>query len=81
MRSFEQELQTIIRVLPFNSSQTMFDVFVKVAKLLETNRSRAIGIKMSSLNCQLEDIRNAVYNMDTSVVDMERYSEMKLLMF
>ena len=43
----------------------------KVVKLLETNRSRAIGIKMSSLNCQLEDIRNAVYNMDTSVVDME----------
>ncbi|CAB3987732.1 formin-2-like isoform X1 [Paramuricea clavata] len=43
----------------------------KVAKLLDTNRSRAIGIKMSSLNCQLEDIRNAVYNMDTSVVDME----------
>ncbi|XP_028392314.1 LOW QUALITY PROTEIN: serine/threonine-protein kinase CST20-like [Dendronephthya gigantea] len=43
----------------------------KVVKLLETNRSRAIGIKMSSLSCQLEDISNAVYNMDTSVVDME----------
>lgn len=47
-------------------------VFFQVAKLLNADRSRAIGIKMSSLNCQLEDIRNAVYNMDTSVVDMER---------
>ena len=47
---------------------------LQVAKLLETNRSRAIGIKMSSLNIQLKDIDNAVYNMDTSVVDMERYA-------
>ncbi|KAL9974844.1 hypothetical protein ACROYT_G011940 [Oculina patagonica] len=41
------------------------------AKLLDNSRSQTIGIIMSSLSCQLEDIRNAIYKMDTSVLDMD----------
>lgn len=41
------------------------------AKLLENTRSQTIGIIMSSLNCQLDDIKEAIYKMDTSVIDMD----------
>lgn len=41
------------------------------AKLLDNGRSQTIGIIMSSLSCQLEDIRDAIYKMDTSVIDMD----------
>ncbi|XP_022779622.1 formin-like [Stylophora pistillata] len=43
----------------------------QAAKLLDNGRSQTIGIIMSSLSCQLEDIKEAVYKMDTSVIDMD----------
>ena len=43
----------------------------QAAKLLDNGRSQTIGIIMSSLSCQLEDIRDAIYKMDTSVIDMD----------
>ena len=43
----------------------------QAAKLLDNGRSQTIGIIMSSLNCQLEDIKEAIYKMDTSVIDMD----------
>ena len=30
-------------------------------KLLDENRSRAVGIKLRSLHCDMNDIRNALY--------------------
>ncbi|XP_069465115.1 formin-2-like isoform X2 [Ambystoma mexicanum] len=43
----------------------------KVAKLLNTKRSQAVGILMSSLHLDMKDIRHAILNFDTSVVDLE----------
>ncbi|XP_073234320.1 uncharacterized protein [Porites lutea] len=41
------------------------------AKLLDNGRSQTIGIIMSSLSCQLDDVKTAVYKMDNSVLDMD----------
>ncbi|XP_033105443.1 formin-like [Anneissia japonica] len=43
----------------------------KVAKLLESKRSQAVGILMSSLHVEMSDIEGAVLNLDTSVLDLE----------
>lgn len=45
--------------------------FLQAAKLLDNGRSQTIGIIMSSLSCQLDDVKTAVYKMDNSVLDMD----------
>lgn len=45
--------------------------FHQAAKLLDNGRSQTIGIIMSSLSCQLDDVKTAVYKMDNSVLDMD----------
>ncbi|XP_060943738.1 formin-2 [Limanda limanda] len=43
----------------------------QVVKLLSNKRSQAVGILMSSIHLDMKDIRNAVLNMDNTVVDLE----------
>ncbi|XP_076320749.1 uncharacterized protein LOC143230676 isoform X3 [Tachypleus tridentatus] len=43
----------------------------QVAKLLDQKRSQNVGILISSLHLEISDVENAVYNFDTSVVDVD----------
>ncbi|CAK8694930.1 unnamed protein product [Clavelina lepadiformis] len=43
----------------------------KVAKILDTKRSQAVAIFTSSLHVEIDDIKQAMLNVDTSVVDIE----------
>ncbi|XP_072032557.1 LOW QUALITY PROTEIN: uncharacterized protein [Amphiura filiformis] len=43
----------------------------KAKKLLDNKRSQAVGIFMSSLHVEMSDIRHAVLQMDTSMLDLE----------
>ncbi|TRZ04496.1 hypothetical protein DNTS_027559 [Danionella cerebrum] len=43
----------------------------QVAKLLNTKRSQAVGILMSSLHLDMKDIQHAILNLDYTVVDLE----------
>ncbi|XP_029927242.1 formin-2 [Myripristis murdjan] len=43
----------------------------QVVKLLNNKRSQAVGILMSSIHLDMKDIRNAILNMDNTVVDLE----------
>ncbi|XP_030854686.1 uncharacterized protein LOC115929551 isoform X1 [Strongylocentrotus purpuratus] len=43
----------------------------QVAKLLDSKRSQAVGIFMSSLHVEMSDIRHAVLNVDMSIIDLE----------
>lgn len=43
----------------------------EVAKLLDQKRSQNVGILISSLRLDISEVENAVYNFDTSVVDLE----------
>ncbi|KAI7789886.1 putative formin-2 [Triplophysa rosa] len=43
----------------------------QVVKLLNTKRSQAVGILMSSLHLDMKDIQHAVLNLDNTVVDLE----------
>ena len=62
---------------PISCNDTYFCVlfvrlfFHQAAKLLDNGRSQTIGIIMSSLSCQLDDVKTAVYKMDNSVLDMD----------
>nr|CAB3246517.1 formin-2-like [Phallusia mammillata] len=49
-------------------------VKVKPAKLLSTKRSQALGIFISSLHMDVEDIKQAVLDLETNVVDVESIS-------
>ncbi|TRY55959.1 hypothetical protein DNTS_011343 [Danionella cerebrum] len=43
----------------------------KVVKLLDGKRSQAVGILISSLHLDMQDIQQAVLNLDSSVVDLD----------
>ncbi|XP_077444000.1 formin [Stigmatopora argus] len=43
----------------------------KIIKLLDSKRSQAVGILMSSLHLEIKDIRQAILTVDNSVVDLE----------
>ncbi|XP_056100695.1 formin-2 isoform X1 [Rhinichthys klamathensis goyatoka] len=43
----------------------------QVVKLLNTKRSQAVGILMSSLHLDMKDIQHAILNLDNTVVDLE----------
>ncbi|XP_061668294.1 formin isoform X2 [Syngnathoides biaculeatus] len=43
----------------------------KIIKLLDSKRSQAVGILISSLHLEMKDIRQAVLTVDNSVVDLE----------
>ncbi|XP_063078857.1 formin-1-like [Engraulis encrasicolus] len=43
----------------------------KIVKLLDSKRSQAVGIFISSLHLDMKDIRQAVLTLDNSVVDLE----------
>ncbi|XP_048576930.1 formin isoform X2 [Nematostella vectensis] len=43
----------------------------QVIKVLDRGRSQTIGIIMTSLNCALDDVKEAIYKMDTNTVDMD----------
>ena len=40
-------------------------------KLLDSKRSQAVGIFMSSLHVEMSDISQSVLNMETTVLDLE----------
>ncbi|KAK8731548.1 hypothetical protein OTU49_007365 [Cherax quadricarinatus] len=46
-------------------------VKVKVAKVLDSKRSQNVGIFITSQHLDIADVENAVYNFDTSVLDLE----------
>ncbi|XP_078419374.1 formin-like isoform X1 [Cetorhinus maximus] len=43
----------------------------KIVKLLDGKRSQTVGILISSLHLEMKDIRQAILNLDNSVVDLE----------
>ncbi|KAG8189077.1 hypothetical protein JTE90_028626 [Oedothorax gibbosus] len=43
----------------------------EVAKLLDQKRSQNVGILISSLRIEISDVENAVYNFDTSTLDLD----------
>lgn len=44
---------------------------VEAAKLLDNKRSQNVGILAQSLRVDIQEIENAIYNFDTSVVNLE----------
>ncbi|XP_050687757.1 uncharacterized protein LOC126981101 isoform X3 [Eriocheir sinensis] len=44
---------------------------VKVAKVLDSKRSQNVGIFITSQHLDIADVENAVYNFDTTVLDLE----------
>lgn len=44
---------------------------VEAVKLLDSKRSQNVGILAQSLHVEFQDIENAIYNMDTSIVSLE----------
>ncbi|XP_048579614.1 formin isoform X2 [Nematostella vectensis] len=53
------------------SSNSMSKLKQKVVHLLESKRSQGIGILLSSLHANLDEIKDSLYKMDTSVIDYE----------
>lgn len=43
----------------------------QAAKILDSKRSQNVGILSSSLHVDFSEIENAIYNFDTSVVNLE----------
>ena len=39
--------------------------------MLEDDRSRAIGIKLRSMHCQMDDVKDAVYSLNFEKLDVE----------
>ena len=44
---------------------------LQAAKILDENRSRAVAIKLRSMHCGMEDITQALYQMDFSKIELE----------
>nr|XP_042906430.1 formin-2 isoform X2 [Parasteatoda tepidariorum] len=51
--------------------KTKKDKSKEVAKLLDQKRSQNVGILISSLRIEIADVENAVYNFDTSTLDLD----------
>ncbi|GFR65042.1 formin-2 [Elysia marginata] len=45
----------------------------KPAKVITPKRSQAVGILLSSLRLEFSDIEDAIYNLDTSILDVEKF--------
>lgn len=46
-------------------------VKVEAVKLLDSKRSQNVGILAQSLHVEFQEIENAIYNLDTSIVSLE----------
>ena len=44
---------------------------IKVQKVLDSKRSQNVGIFITSQHLEISDVENAVYNLDTSTLDLE----------
>lgn len=44
---------------------------VQPAKILDSKRSKTVGILEKSLHVDFTEVENAVYNLDTSVIGLE----------
>lgn len=44
---------------------------VEAVKLLDSKRSQNVGILAQSLHVEFQEIENAIYNLDTSIVSLE----------
>ena len=60
------------------SSYSFFTVSIlsQAKKLLDNKRSQAVGIFMSSLHVEMSDIKHAVLQMDTSMLDLENFQSL-----
>ncbi|XP_054711140.1 formin-2-like [Uloborus diversus] len=56
---------------PPSKNKTTKDKSKEVAKLLDQKRSQNVGILISSLRIEISDVENAVYNFDTSSLDLD----------
>ncbi|GFU28300.1 formin-2 [Nephila pilipes] len=54
-----------------SKTKTKKDKSKEVAKLLDQKRSQNVGILISSLRIEIADVENAVYNFDTSTLDLD----------
>ncbi|GFV73095.1 formin-2 [Trichonephila clavipes] len=54
-----------------SKTKTKKDKTKEVAKLLDQKRSQNVGILISSLRIEIADVENAVYNFDTSTLDLD----------
>ncbi|XP_071490614.1 uncharacterized protein [Diadema antillarum] len=71
-----EELEMMFSKKEMKKKKPLSDNYTKpktkqVAKLLDSKRSQAVGIFMSSLHVEMMDIRHAVLNMDLTVIDLE----------
>lgn len=53
------------------SSRSMHKVKHQVIHLLDNKRSQSVGIFLSSLHVNMDEIKDALYNVNTSIVDQE----------
>ena len=58
------------------SSRSMHRIKQQVVHLLDNKRSQAVGIFLSSLHVQMDEIKDALYNVNTSIMDQESLSSL-----
>ena len=58
------------------SSQSLNRIKQPVVHLLDNKRSQALGIFLSSLHIQLHEIKDALYNVKTTILDPESLSSL-----
>lgn len=58
------------------SSRSMHKIKQQVIHLLDNKRSQSVGIFLSSLHVNMDEIRDALYNVNTSIVDQESLSSL-----
>ncbi|XP_018013165.1 formin, partial [Hyalella azteca] len=56
---------------PHTKPPTTRTVKIKVAKVLDSKRSQNVGIFITSQHLDIVDVENAVYNLDTTLLDLE----------
>lgn len=57
-------------------SRSMHKIKQQVIHLLDNKRSQAVGIFLSSLHVNMHEIKDALYNVNTSIVDQESLSSL-----
>lgn len=58
------------------SSRRTHRVKQQVVHLLDNKRSQAVGIFLSSLHVHMDEIKDALYNVNTSIMDQESLSSL-----
>lgn len=59
-----------------SGSRSMHRVKQQVVHLLDNKRSQAVGIFLSSLHVHMDEIKEALYKVDTSIMDQESLSSL-----